>query len=314
MQNTENTEHKGLKNYKYIDNYSDIKAVMAENLGGEKLSLGALDRIKTPTGGALNWEMMTLEGAASLPELRGVIVHEQKTRTYWETSFEESDGGIEPDCSSEDLINGRGNPGGECADCPLANFGADGARPACREGRILFLLTKNAALPVAVQLAPSGLRAFRDYKLRLANNFLLLSEVETVISLEKAASKQGIPYSRPLFRMAARATAAQKKLLTEQARAIKELTAPRYGVSARQALAAQALIVDPPAEHPAQTLPERQPTGQPIERRANQRVAVQPGQTLPQRALADSAVGQTLPQRALADSAMATPLESETGI
>lgn len=248
MQNTENT---GLQEYKYIENYKDIKAVMEENLGGEKLSLGSLDRIKIPAGGATNWEVLTLDGAQSVPAITGVVVHEQKTRTFWHDSFEETGGGEQPDCYSEDLLTGVGDPGGDCETCPFGSFSADGARPECREGRTLFVLTKDAALPVAVQLPPSSLRAFRDYKLRLSQNLILLSETETIISLEKTASKKGINYSRAVFRVGARATDKQKKLLSEQSQAIRELVS-----SSRHAL---------PAPAAQGALPESENAARPLE-------------------------------------------------
>lgn len=219
MHNAENT---GLQDYKYLENYQDIKALMEENLGGEKLSLGSLDHIKIPAGGATNWKILTFEGARNVPDVTGVVVHERKTRAFWHGPFEET-GGERPDCSSDDLISGAGDPGGDCETCPFSSFSADGAQPQCREGRILFVLTKDAALPVAVQLPSSSLRAFRDYKLRLSQNLILLSETETVISLEKAVGKKGFAYSRAVFRVGARATGKQKKLLSEQSRAIKEL-------------------------------------------------------------------------------------------
>jgi len=225
-QNAVATQNAGLQGYNFIENYADIKAIMEENLAGETMFLSSLDKVKVPSAGATNWEVEGLSGTETLSELRGVIVFEQKTRTYWETSYEDSGGGAEPDCSSEDLVLGVGFPGGSCADCPFGQF-ENNERPACREGRSLYLLTQDAALPVVLRLPPSSLRAYREFKMRLAKAALPLSRVETIVSLEKAKSKKGIPYSKTVFRAGAKATPEQVKMLGEQSKSIEGLLTGR---------------------------------------------------------------------------------------
>ena len=213
----------GLQGYVFFDEYEAIREVMADNLGGERLSLSSLDRIKMPAGGALSWEVNTIGGAESVSTLSGVIVHEHKTRTYWQESFETSGGDTPPDCFSEDLMTGQGNPGGECADCPFSQFGANSERPECREGRVLFLLCKDSALPVAVSLPPSSLRAYTEYKVRLSRALIRISDIETHFTLEREKNKKGIPYSRAVFKAGAKASGEQKAMLQEQSATVKGL-------------------------------------------------------------------------------------------
>jgi hypothetical protein len=230
-QEKQNTE--GLQGYKYFDDYDNIREIMKENLSGERLSLGSLDRIKVPAGGAILWEITTINGTESVNELCGVVVHEQKTRTYWELPFEETGGDVPPDCFSEGLLTGQGNPGGECGECPFGQFGPNNERPECREGRVLFLLCKDSALPVAVNLPPSSLRAYTEYKVRLSKGVIRLQDIETRISLEKDKNKKGISFARAVFRAGARASAPQKALLAEQGTSVKALL---EGVAQRKAL------------------------------------------------------------------------------
>lgn len=219
------SENTGLQGYNCIENFEAIEEIMRENLAGERIGMSGLDMIKTPSGGATAWEVQTLNGVENVSEIRGIVIFEKKIRTYWESSFEENGGGEQPDCSSEDLTNGTVRETGalrECATCPFAKYGEDGERQACREGRSLYLLTKDAALPVILRLAPSALRNFRDYKMRLAQALIPLSSAETIVSLEKAKSKKNIAYSKPVFRMGEIVTPEQKGII---ARLVKILLA-----------------------------------------------------------------------------------------
>ena len=227
-------EQGGLTGYTYFDRHSEIRAVMEENLGGERLSLSSLDHIKVPAGGASSWEISTINGTESVSTLTGVIVHEQKTRTYWSVPFEETGGEVPPDCFSEDLLTGQGDPGGDCSACPFGQFGPANERPECREGRTLFLLCKDSALPVAVRLPPTSLRAYTEYKVRLSKAMIRLPDIETRISLEKDKNKKGIPFSRAVFKAGARADAGQKAMLAEQSGSIKALleATPRAALAA----------------------------------------------------------------------------------
>lgn len=224
------TENAGLQGYNYIENYADIKEVMEENLAGERLSMSSLDRIKVPGAGATAWEVETLNGVEHKPELRGVVVYERKTRTYWEKSFDETGGGEDPDCSSEDGMHGIGAPGGDCDLCPLGQFDPiTNERPKCRDGRQLYLLSQGSILPVVLNVPPSSLKNYTTFKARLASAGVPLSSAEIIISLEKALGgvKKSIPYAKCVFRMGNRATPQQKTLLKEQSESMKALLGSR---------------------------------------------------------------------------------------
>jgi hypothetical protein len=178
---------------------AELQALIKETLGGESLQAHDLDRVKVPSGGALSWEVPTVSGEASMKELVGIIVHHQNKRAYWHEKF--SGGNEKPDCSSEDAITGVGDPGGECASCPFAQFGSDedGVSQACKALKHIFILTEGSVLPIVVTLPPSSLAPAKKYLMRLIQNRIAPSGIVTKLTLEKAESKGGIKYSKAVF-------------------------------------------------------------------------------------------------------------------
>ena len=85
-----------------------IKELMETNFGSEALSITDLPTITVPTGGGTSWTVPSIDGDVEVKELVGIIVYHRMTRTYWETSFDESGGGVFPDCFSLDSLHGIG--------------------------------------------------------------------------------------------------------------------------------------------------------------------------------------------------------------
>ncbi len=170
-------------------------AVIRENLGTESLNVRDLEQIRVPTGGG---KFFTV-GEEAVAALRGVILSSQAQRAYWSVPFDETGGGAPPDCYSEDQITGRGNPGGDCFKCPLAQFGSapKGDGQACRAFRTVFLLAPDSPLPYVLMVPPTSLANFRAYivkELGKANQRSIA--VETEFTLETDKSKGGITYSK----------------------------------------------------------------------------------------------------------------------
>lgn len=180
---------------------ADVTSILQENAGAVGFSDLDLERIKIPAGGGVAWEVNSLSGVESVKELEGVIVAFRDIRTFWRKSFEES-GGAPPDCSSIDSVTGVGDPGGLCAMCPLAQFGSDGRRQACRQGRQLFLLRGDAILPDVVNLAPTSLAAARKFFLRLTSQGIPFYGAIVKIGLEKDKNSDGIAYAKATFTLA----------------------------------------------------------------------------------------------------------------
>ncbi len=85
------------------------------------------------------------------------------------------------------------------AGCPLNAFGTarkpDGSRgrgKACKEAKLLFLLREGCRLPDVVSVPASGLKALRQYQLKLG---LPYWSVLTSLALEKARNRDGVVYA-----------------------------------------------------------------------------------------------------------------------
>lgn len=192
----------------------ELRELIEENLGGDSLSVRDLDRVKVPAGGGTTWEVPTFEGEVHSKEIRGIVIHRATRRAYWPKKELSED---PPDCASNDGIEGVGEPGGACAECPFNEFqsGHDGISKACKEMRQLFILTEDSLIPIVVTIPPGSLANVKAYFLRLLRAQKKSTDVVTVLSLEKAKSKGGIDFARVVLN-------AGQQLEPEAAVAIRE--------------------------------------------------------------------------------------------
>lgn len=193
-------------------NLEMVQAAICENVGAGGITEFDFDRIKIPAGGGLAFNVTTLEGETAEKSIIGVIVLARDSRAYWKVPLEQSGGSTPPDCQSNDGFVGIGSPGGDCAKCPLAQFGSDtkvvngatvqGRGQACKAIRQLFILRGDSLLPVVLALPPTSLKAAKQYMLRLAGQGVPYWAVVTKIGLEQAQNAGGIKYSRATFAFA----------------------------------------------------------------------------------------------------------------
>jgi hypothetical protein len=175
----------------------NVASVLRDNLGiGGQIRTSDFDRIKVPSGGQLAWMVPGLEGETPEKTVSGILIYWRDSRVYWEHSFSDSGGGSPPQCSSDDGIRGIGDPGGECAACPLSQWGEDGEAQACRQVRVLFLLRPDAFLPVVVSCPPTSIAPIKKYFMRLASKGVPYYGVITQLGLESTQSVGGIKYAR----------------------------------------------------------------------------------------------------------------------
>jgi hypothetical protein len=205
----------------------ELLQIIRDNIGGQ---IGAfdLDRCKVPAGGGTMWELPTLEGYKETKEIHGVIVHFSNPRAYWKENFEDSGGGTPPDCSSTDGYLGHGDPGGDCTECPLAQFGsapAKGDKPsrgqACKQMRFLFLARPGSIIPLLIVAPPTSLKELKQYFMRLAGEMVNFASVITELTLIKDKNADGITYSRIVPRMVKRLDGAEFKRVKEYADALR---------------------------------------------------------------------------------------------
>lgn len=193
--------------------------VLRENIGTGGMRVFDLDRVKVPAGGGRAWEIPELDGSVNAANsIEGVIVAWRDPRAYWRLSLDESGGGAPPDCSSDDGVLGRGefgvgsdaHPSGECATCPMSQWGSKpdgGNAQACKQMRLLFILQPDNLLPLALFAPPTSIGPIKRYFMRLSTRGIRYYEVVTALSLTHAESNGGITYSQVEPRLVGRLSA-----------------------------------------------------------------------------------------------------------
>jgi hypothetical protein len=171
-------------------------AVLRENLEGATLDRRDLDTIKVPSGGGQFFEVPTFEGTLPLKTIEVLQLATAIQRTYWASKDVT---GSPPDCYSDDGVCGHGEPGGTCKGCPFNAFGSgrNGLGKACKESRLLLVLTKHSTLPFIVRVPPSSLKPHADYQKRLPIPYW---HAITEIGLKPAKSNDGTEYSELTFK------------------------------------------------------------------------------------------------------------------
>jgi hypothetical protein len=179
----------------------DLQNIIAANLGNSNLGPGDLDKIKVPAGGGTTWELITLDGEVETKEFDGVIAGWKEQRAYWEEKY--SGGSSPPDCSSDNGIVGVGNPGGDCSECPYAQFesakndkGEPAPGQACKQVRVMAIVQKDDLVPVLLVAPPTSLQNMKKYFLRLASRATPYYGVLTRFTLVKDKNAGGIEYSK----------------------------------------------------------------------------------------------------------------------
>lgn len=185
-------------------NPAEVGEIISEIFGKAGANRFDLENITVPSGkSAAMWSLPTLDGEdEAVKTIDGVIIYSQDIRVRYEKSFDESGGGDQPDCSSVDAVTGQGNPGGDCATCPFAQWGsarpkADGTErkgQACQAKRLLWMVRPEQMLPTIVVAPPTSLKIVRQYQIKLAGRGLRSWQVATSLGLEKAQSGDGIGY------------------------------------------------------------------------------------------------------------------------
>lgn len=179
---------------------SEVAAIIRTNVGPSGINMGNLTKIKMPSGDSLMWQVPSIRGITAAETIEGIIIHHTDGRAFWEKDYD-SAGGVKapPDCSSDDLMMGRGDPGGPCAECKFNKWGSNskgGRGKACKEVKILFVLPKGRAfLPIYFILPPTSLKAIKNYLLGLASEALRVDQVTTILGLTQGKNADGVEHA-----------------------------------------------------------------------------------------------------------------------
>lgn len=230
---------------------ADLVANLRENLEGEEASRYDLPIARLPSGGGLSFQISDpVLGDQETQELRGVILSQDRRRSYWATDLEEH-GGAPPDCASKDLLVGVGNPGGSCETCPMAQFGTarKGSGQACKVSVEVLFLRQGDTLPIIVSVPPSSLKILKRFAVGLTLNSLPKSRTVITLRLKKAKSKGGAVYSELVLGVGGQLD----DEMAEAARAYADSVNQSFTVPALPPAPAQAQPVDLTKEDPPET-------------------------------------------------------------
>jgi hypothetical protein len=186
---------------------SDVMAAMSDNLP-DGLNTLNLMRIKVPAGGAPSLVVETANGEEMRAQQDSILLASRKTRLYFGGKAYGSGPKKPPQCTSTDGFRGVGDPGGECRQCPYAQFGSavrpDGsAAPgqACKQVIQVLALLPGEILPHLLNVPPTSLKAWDHYMLSLVSGRTRFWGCVTRLALEKAGADTSMPYSRLKFRL-----------------------------------------------------------------------------------------------------------------
>lgn len=202
-----------------LSNFNMNEAMSEELFGLE----GGFDRIKIPSGGSIQFELPgdDADEPESVKEFSAVILHHHPVLQYYRNKY--TGGSNPPDCGSFDGVCGNGDPGGQCAKCPLAQFGSgENNGKACKNRRRLFLLREGEIFPLILSLPTGSLKEFSRYVKRLLSRGNKSNMVVTRFTLKKATNASGIAYSQAGFTLDRSLTMDEQALinrLTEQVKA-----------------------------------------------------------------------------------------------
>jgi len=207
--------------YTVLQNF-DLQSSMAQEMDGLKANF---DHIKMPSGGVTVFTLPTdnPEKPEMVQEFSAVILHHHPMRAYYKTKY--TGGNNPPDCGSFDGLIGQGDPGGNCTDCPLNEFGTgENGSKGCKERRRLFLLREGETFPIVLSLPPGSLKDFSRYLIRCLSKGYGSNMVVTKFSLTTATNKGGIVYAKAQFSVNRPLTNEELPLIMSISAQIKELS------------------------------------------------------------------------------------------
>lgn len=182
--------------YSFVD--TTALDAIRENIGNADLSPSDFERIKFPSAGSQFWEIVSLNGESEpVKSIEGIVLMHKNTRVYWANEYTGEK--VPPDCSSDNGVFGKGNPGGACATCPYSQWNSDpkgGGGQACKAIGIQFVMRPDEVLPVIVPVPPTSLAGMKKFMLKLVSKKLKYYECILSFGLEQAQNKGGIKYSR----------------------------------------------------------------------------------------------------------------------
>lgn len=173
--------------------FAKVKEAAAK--AGETITVRDFTKLKVPSGtSAAVFCLESIDGEQTPATIDCIILEMQPINVYFDTPYDGTV--VPPTCVANDGITGIGTPGGDCARCPLNEFGTgkDGQGKACSNRRHLLALIQGEIFPLFINVPPTSVKALRTYILNVIKKTLAPSEVITKIGLKKVTSNTNMPY------------------------------------------------------------------------------------------------------------------------
>lgn len=171
-----------------------IDTAQPEQLFNPKdVTISMLTHVTAPTGGDMKFKLDDM----LVPEITGIIVAMDETRVKFAPGSVIGSG-EKPECSAVKQAglpwNGIGLPGGNCTECPDAEFGSKGKGCACDHRRELFVITKdNPNIPIRISLSPTSQKMWTNFAFKLSGRGIKYPwQVWTTFTLTPAKGAAGV--------------------------------------------------------------------------------------------------------------------------
>ena len=183
-----------------------------------------LDRIKIPTAGGNSFSVPSESGWEDVNEIFAIIMGFNDHRIYYSKSYNETGGGEQPDCVSNDMETGKGDPGGNCYECPMNEWetAEKGKGKACVSKRLLMLLLPGEMVPIKLDVPATSLQNINKYFMRLASKGIIYHNVVTRFNLEKDRNENNVEYSKIVFSKHTDLSHAEKESVSKFSQALNK--------------------------------------------------------------------------------------------
>jgi len=184
--------------YPILTATKDVSAIIKKNFGERKLNPNLLPKVHVCSGELVGFSLPTLDDAPHVvKEFIALCILQIDGRRYWAKDYGE-DTKSPPDCVSDDLVHGRGSPGGLCASCPYSEWGSSqkgGRGQACQDRKMLFLALPGDTIPSALNLPPTALGPVQAFFLQLAGKQIEYDRVFLKFTAAPAVNAGGQQYT-----------------------------------------------------------------------------------------------------------------------
>lgn len=203
--------------YLALQDGGEIAEAMAANLGeGASFKESDLTRAPIPTGGGTTWIVPNVTGDKATKTIDGILVYQGPRGLLW--AGEESEEGSLPLLVSHDLKTARllaaesvdkkmleriepakiGVNTYDWTKLPQNEWGSgkNGSGKACKEQRVLYILTEDEPLPVVVTVQPGSLKGWQQFIMAISKAGIPFYRSVVSLTLEKATAAGGQPYAQ----------------------------------------------------------------------------------------------------------------------